>query len=119
MCSSDLPEMLALTVDFLQHAHELRLDFSPRDGISVLRYAMKRLAQDPKHPLSKDRVWREALARCLGEDAVDLETYAERRNRTLGGDNVPLGLGDFFFSPDDPLHPDRDDLDELDEDDVD
>lgn len=104
-------EMLALTVDFLQHAHELRLDFSPRDGISVLRYAMKRLAQDPRHPLSKDQVWREALARCLGEDAVDLEAYAERRNRTLGGDSVPLGLGDFFFSPEDPLHPDRDDLD--------
>jgi hypothetical protein len=29
---------------------------------------------------------------------------------------VPLGLGDFFFSPDDPLHPDREEDDE-DEDD--
>src|SRR6476620_12308171 len=44
-------EMLALTVEFLQRAHELKLDFSPRDGINLLRYAMKRLAQDATHPL--------------------------------------------------------------------
>ncbi len=101
------PQMLAMTVDFLQHSHELRLDFSPRDGLNLLRYAMKRLAQNPQHPLSKDQAWHEALQRCLGDDAVDLETLAERRNRTLGGDAVPLGLGDFFFDPNDPLHPDR------------
>jgi hypothetical protein len=106
-------EMLAMTVDFLQHAHELKLDFSPRDGLNLLRYAMKRLAQNPQHPLSKDQVWHEALQRCLGEDALDLEAMAERRKRSLGGDAVPLGLGDFFFQPDDPLHPDRDEDSEL------
>ncbi|MFO0820132.1 MAG: AAA family ATPase [Pirellulales bacterium] len=103
------PQMLSMTVDFLQHAHELKLDFSPRDGINLLRFAMKRLAQDPQHPIGKDKAWQEALLRCLGEDAADLESLAQRRSRTLGGDSVPLGLGDFFFSPDDPLHPDRDD----------
>lgn len=102
-------EMLAMTVEFLQQSHELKLDFSPRDGINMLRFAMKRLSQDPSHPMSRDTLWREALQRCLGEDAVDLQTLAERRQRTLGGDSVPLGLGDFFFSPDDPLHPDRED----------
>ncbi len=106
------PEMLALTVEFLQRSHELKLDFSPRDGINLLRYAMKRLAQDPDHPVSKDQAWREALEKCLGDEALDLESLAERRARTLGGDAVPLGLGDFFFSPDDPLHPDRDDEDD-------
>jgi hypothetical protein len=30
----------------------------------------------------------------------------------LGGDSVPLGLGDFFFDPDDPLHPDREEDEE-------
>src|SRR5438067_3241546 len=40
-------ELLALTVDFLQQAHSLKLDFSPRDGIQLLRYAIKRMAQDP------------------------------------------------------------------------
>ena len=102
-------EMLALTVEFLQRSHELKLDFSPRDGMNLLRYAMKRLSQDPNHPISKDQVWREALENCLGDEALDLDTLAERKRRTLGGDAVPLGLGDFFFSPEDPLHPDQDD----------
>jgi MoxR-like ATPase len=108
------PEMLALTVDFLQHAHELKLDFSPRDGINLLRFALKRLAQHHAHPLSRDAAWREALEKCLGPEALDLDALAQRKSRTLGGDAVPLGLGDFFFDPDDPLHPDReDDEDEI------
>src|SRR6187549_945865 len=100
------PEMLNLTVEFLQESHGLKLDFSTRDGINVLRYAMKRLASDPDHPLSKDAAWREALAKCLGDEAVDLQSLAEKKSRTLGGNAVPMGLGDFFFSPDDPMHPD-------------
>ena len=103
------PEMLAMTVEFLQHSHELKLDFSPRDGINLLRFALKRLIQDRQHPMSRDQAWREALERCLGEDAVDLESLAQRKERTLGGDSVPLGLADLFFDPNDPLHPDRDD----------
>ena len=105
-------DMLSMTVEFLQHSHELKLDFSPRDGINLLRYAMKRLAQDPSHPVAKDKVWREALEKCLGEDALDVEAAAQRRAKTLGGDSVPLGLGDFFFDPDDPLHPDKEDNEE-------
>ena len=105
-------EMLNLTVEFLQAAHGLKLDFSTRDGINVLRYAIKRLAQDPKHPLSKDKAWRESLARCLGEDALDLKALADRKSQTLGGTLVPMGLGDFFFSPDDPLHPDQEEDEE-------
>jgi MoxR-like ATPase len=108
-------EMLAITVEFLQRAHELRLDFSPRDGINILRYTLKRLAQDKTHPLGKDAAWREAVEKCLGADALDVEAAAKRRARTLGGDSVPLGLGDFFFDPDDPLHPDRDEDEDEDE----
>ena len=66
-CSDD---MLALTVDFLQKSHELKLDFSTRDGINMLRFAMKRIAQDPDHPVANDVAWREALEKCLGEEAV-------------------------------------------------
>ena len=101
-------DMLAMTVEFLQRSHDLQLDFSARDGLNLLRYALKRLAQDPGHPVSKDAAWREALERCLGEDAVNLEALAERKTRDLGGNVLPLGLGDFFFDPDDPLHPDFD-----------
>ena len=107
------PDMLAMTVEFLQRSHELRLDFSARDGLNLLRYALKRLAQDSEHPLSKDAAWREALENCLGDDALNLESLAARRARDLGGNQLPLGLGDFFFDPDDPLHPDFDgDIDE-------
>jgi MoxR-like ATPase len=105
-------EMLNLTAEFLQQSHELSLDYSTRDGINVLRYAMKRLSQDPTHPVGKDRVWAEALIACLGEEAADLQDLAERKRRTLGGQATPMGLGDFFFDPDDPLHPDADDEDD-------
>ena len=99
-------------MEFLQQSHDLKLDFSTRDGINLMRYAMKRLSQNPQHPVSKDAIWREALLSCLGDDALDLESLAERQRRTLGGDSVPLGLGDFFFSQDDPLHPDYEESDE-------
>jgi MoxR-like ATPase len=101
-------ELLALTVEFLQQAHALKLDFSPRDGINLLRYALKRMAQDPKHPMSRDAAWREALACVLGEEAADLEEMARRKRRAMGGQHAPMGLGDLFFNPGDPLHPDAD-----------
>ena len=107
-------EILTMTVEFLQQAHQLNLDFSPRDGINLLRYAMKRLSQDPEHPVSRDQAWREALLSCLGEEADDLQALAEQKQRTLGGESVPLGLGDFFFNPQDPLNPDFDPEDEED-----
>ena len=36
-------DLLEITVEFLQRAHELDLNFSPRDGIHIVRYALKRL----------------------------------------------------------------------------
>ena len=111
-------QMLNLTVDFLQESHSLNLDFSTRDGINILRFALKRIAQDPTHPVARDDAWRESLEMCLGEDAADLKSLASRKSQSLGGNMVPMGLGDFFFSPDDPLHPDAD-FDEFDDDDDD
>ena len=109
-CPSD---MLAMTVEFLQTSHELQLDFSTRDGINLLRFAMKRLSQESDHPLSKDEAWAEALQMCLGPEATDLERLAKQKNQTLGGQALPMGFGDFFFSADDPLHPELtpDDID--------
>ena len=105
-------DLLGLTVDFLQQAHELRLDFSPRDGITVLRFMLKRLAQDPKHPLSRDQAWREALVCVLGEEALDLDSMGQAKRRALGDQPTSIGIGDFFFDPSDPLHPDDDDDDD-------
>ncbi len=100
-------EMLAMTVDFLQESHQLNLEFSVRDGLHLLQYALKRVAQDPDHPLAKDEAWREALIKVLGQEALDLEGLSKRRKRALGDQRLPQGLGDFFFESDDPLHPDR------------
>jgi MoxR-like ATPase len=109
------PELISMTVDFLQRAHGLALDFSPRDGVHILQYAIKRRAQDPQHPLGRDVAWKEAVLRVLGEEALELETLAEKRKRSRGAERAALGLGDFFFDPDDPLHPDRPDDEDDDE----
>ncbi len=100
-------ELLHLTVEFLQKAHQLDLSFSVRDGIHMVQYALKRMAQDPNHPLARDVAWREALTKVLGEEALDLDGLAKRRSYALGGQGLPKGLGDFFFGEDSPLHPDR------------
>ncbi len=109
-------EMLAMTVEFLQESHELKLDFSIRDGINLLRYAIKRIRQNPEHPLAIDKAWGEALEKCLGEEAMDLNALAEQRTRALGGQILPMGFGDFFFSNEDPLHPDQGDSETGDDD---
>ena len=105
-------EMLELTVQFLTQSHEMKLDFSARDGINVLRYALKQLAADPEHPLGKHGVWRQSLEACLGPDALDLEALSSRRKQALGGSSLPMGLADFFFDPSNPLHPDFEEDDE-------
>jgi len=105
-------DLLALTVEFLQQAHTLKLDFSPRDGINLLRFALKRMAQDPDHPLGRDAAWHESLLCVLGEEAADLDDLARRKRRAMGGQHAPMGLGDLFFDPTDPLHPDAEDEDE-------
>lgn len=91
------PEMLALTVEFLQKAHELKLDFSPRDGLNILRFLLKRLSQQADHPLSHTEFWDEAVSAVLGEEALDLDSMAESRELLLGGQMTPAGLSDFFF----------------------
>ena len=93
-------EMLALTVEFLQRAHELKLDFSPRDGLNILRFLLKRLSQDQTPPLSHAAFWDEAVSAVLGDDALDLESMAKSREISLGGHGTPSGLADFFYGPD-------------------
>lgn len=101
-------ELLRMTTDFLQKSHQLDLGFSPRDGIHILQYALKRIAQEKDNPLSKDIIWQEAISKVLGEEALDLDELATRNQRALGNERLPMGLGDFFFSDDSPLHPDSD-----------
>ncbi len=102
-------DILAMTVDFLQRAHGLDLNFSSRDGIHIIRYALKRLRQKPMHPLSMDRAWAEAVLAVLGEESQNLEEMAEKRRSSQEEGYPSMGLSDFFFEEDDPLRPDDDD----------
>jgi len=102
-------KLLDITVDFLQRAHQLDLEFSPRDGIHIVRYALKRLAQEEGHPLSVDLAWSDALEKVLGPEALDLDRLAAERDQNLGDALPSMDLQDFFFDEDDPLHPGRDD----------
>ena len=101
-------ELLIMTTEFLQKSHQLDLGFSPRDGIHVLQYALKRIAQEKDNPIAKDIIWQEAISKVLGEEALDLDELATRNQRALGEERLPMGLGDFFFNDDSPLHPDSD-----------
>jgi len=101
-------ELLIMTVEFLQKSHQLDLNFSPRDGIHILQYAIKRLSQDSDHPISKDQAWKESVCKVLGDEALDLDSLAVKNQRSLHDQHIPMGLGDFFFSDDNPLHPDSD-----------
>ena len=101
-------ELLIMTTDFLQKSHQLNLDFSPRDGIHILQYALKRIAQEKDNPIAKDIIWQEAISKVLGEEALNLDELATRNQRALGEERLPMGLGDFFFNDDSPLHPDSD-----------
>ncbi|MCC6141992.1 MAG: AAA family ATPase [Nitrospira sp.] len=100
-------EILNIAVGFLQDAHQLNLDYSIRDGLHLIQYAVKRLAQDAAHPVALDRIWQEALLKVLGAESLDLEEQSKRRTRAMGDHTLPKGFGDFFFGEDDPLHPGR------------
>ena len=49
----------------------------------------------------------ESIQKVLGDDALNLDGMAEKKNRALGESQLPQGLGDFFFDEDSPIHPDR------------
>lgn len=100
-------DILGIAVGFLQDAHQLNLNYSLRDGLHLIQYAVKRLAQDPAHPVALDRIWQEALLKVLGAESLDLEELSKRRARAMGDQALPKGFGDFFFGEDDPLHPGR------------
>ena len=99
-CAEDV---LSMCVDFLQKAHGLDLPYSIRDGINAVRYALKRKDLDPKADIGE--LLETAIVQILGEEALDLESLAEKRR--LSGQHLPdMNLGDYFFPDDDPLNPD-------------
>ncbi len=89
--------------DFLQKAHGLELPYSVRDGINIVRYALKQRHSAPDTP-TEDLLER-AIQQVLGKEALDLDSLAAKRK--LAGEQLPgMHLGDFFFPEDDDLNPD-------------
>jgi MoxR-like ATPase len=94
---------LELCVDYLQKAHSLDLPYSVRDGINALRYTAKLKHADPS--LDTSDVFKKAILQILGDEALDLDNLAAKRQ--LSGEHIPsMNLGDFFFSEDNDLNPD-------------
>lgn len=97
------PEALELCVDYLQKAHSLDLPYSVRDGINALRYTAKLRHADPS--LDTSDVFKKAIVQILGDEALDLDNLAAKRQSS--GEHIPsMNLGDFFFSEDNDLNPD-------------
>jgi hypothetical protein len=97
-------EILDMCVGYLQKAHRLDLPYSVRDGINIIRYALK-LKKSGDNSAGADELFKKALSQILGEEALDLEKAAQTRKNS--GAHIPaMNLGDFFFADDDSLNPD-------------
>ena len=87
-------QILALTVDFLQGGHQFGLPYSTRDGINIVRYALK-LKQQRNQTIRSDRAWTElfegSVKQILGPDALDLKKQSLQREEPSYMD-----LRDFF-----------------------
>ncbi|MDR0331378.1 MAG: MoxR family ATPase [Chitinispirillales bacterium] len=96
-------QILGICVDYLQKAHGQDLPFSVRDGINIIRYALKLRESGKGEDVSG--LFKKAVCQILGDDAFDIEKLAESRKR-MGADIPSMNLGDFFFSDDEGLNPD-------------
>jgi hypothetical protein len=96
-------ELLKICVGFLQEAHDLDLPYSIRDGLNAIRFARK---LNELRPGTWQALFTTAIKQILGEEALDMESLAEKRRRE--GRLPNMQLGDFFFDEDSPLNPDKD-----------
>lgn len=102
-------ETLALCVNFLQHAHSLDLPYSIRDGINAIRYTLKQKKMQPG--INTEDLFKNAICQILGEEALDLDSLAAKQRAAADhfadGSLPGTNLGDFFFSDNDLLNPDK------------
>jgi len=105
-------QILNMCVGYLQKAHGLDLPYSVRDGINIIRYALKLKESDKNADVGE--LFQKAVAQILGEDSLDLDKMAQSR-RASGIGLSSMSLGDYFFSDDDELNPDIGDDDDDDD----
>lgn len=90
-------ELLAYSVAYLQQAHGLDLPFSIRDGISIIRFALRLMDGNPKVTLPE--AFQQSVGQVLGTQAFNLESLAVARKRQFG-DITRMDTQDFFFDDD-------------------
>jgi len=91
-------ELLGYCLDTLQQSHALDLPFSVRDGISIIRYALRLLDTHPR--LDVESAYRQSLRQVLGKDAEDLQGMAAKRKDQFG-DLAEMDIDDLFFDEED------------------
>ena len=101
-------EILNLTLDFLQRSHHASLDYSIRDGITIVRYAMKmkKFLSQKKQPSWQD-AFQKAVEQVLGKDALDVKKKSSQINRK-NLTNLAF-LEDFFMNEKDWREGDQED----------
>lgn len=87
-------KILEQTADFLARAQGLGLNVSPRDGIQIIRYILKRKKGSKK--IAPNQLWDEAISKIVGPEAVDLDKLEERRKKILRGENKLQDLWELF-----------------------
>ena len=102
-------DLLELTVNFLQEAHGHNLNYSTRDGINIMRYAIK--LEKARGEAIEDAFHR-AVTQILGEGA---ENFEERASGLFFPKDVKK-LGDFMTTEGDLEEEDEDEDDEDDDD---
>lgn len=85
-------DLLDLTCDFLQKGHRFRLSYSTRDGVNIMRYALKLKGAGIEPDV--EAAFHRAVEQVLGEGAEDFEARA--RGQFMMG-----SMQDFsqFFTP--------------------
>jgi len=76
-------DLLSMCADFLQKSHRYRLDYSTRDGIHIMRYALK-LEDQFGH--DRETAFQQSVTQVLGEGADDFEAKA----RSAVGNDHPV-----------------------------
>lgn len=95
-------ELLSYCVSYLQQAHAMDLPFSLRDGMSIVRYAVRLMDSDKNTSLPM--AFQQAVLQVLGADAFNLEALALRQKQQFG--DVPrMDSDEFFFDDEDDIDP--------------
>jgi MoxR-like ATPase len=63
-------ELIAWTVDFLQRAHSRDERYTVRDGVNIVRYAIKLASPDGGLRLPRDEALHRSVRQVLGEEAL-------------------------------------------------